>query len=89
MSRPVWEARDYERLENKLHRPLHDAGSDAPAASGVERRGQLPNGGGIRRKAGTGEVRVVRYVEGFESDVEAQPLKERRVLGDREILIDR
>ena len=57
-------------LEDEFHRPLNDARRHTASAGGIEGRGQLPEGSGIRRQARSGEVRVVEDVERFQSGLE-------------------
>src|SRR5580698_2952075 len=75
-------------LEYELHRPLHDARGHAASAGGVEGRGVLPEGSGIRRQTWRREVRIIEHVERFEGDVEVQTLEQSGVLRDRKVLIE-
>src|SRR5262249_43083986 len=78
--------------------PLDDAGCNAPAASGVGCGVVLTESGGIERVRrsrgrgecliGAGEVRVVKDVEGFQAHLESEPLGDRDVLYQREVLVE-
>ncbi len=76
------------RLEDKLHGPLNDTRGYAASSGGIERRGQLAEGRGIRRQAGCCKVSVVEDIEAFKSDAKFQAFEQFGLLGNREVLIE-